>query len=146
MYSCSLYLYILLRNKAPRKNIFNECFTLYNYIWNRIRIKSEPAYNRLLVRRTWHLHLKLKLCDYYQANFFRGNIALYTAHKKFMNTSFSAESMASFTLEGRYLENQTPSAVEILHDFKPYGPLTDLCMVWNNTGKLPLESFHNTTA
>ena len=33
---------------------------------------------------------------------------MYTAHKKFMNTSTSAESMASFILEGRYLENQTP--------------------------------------
>ena len=47
----------------------------------------------------------------------------YTAHKKFMNTSTSAESIASFILEGRYLENQTPQAVEILHDFIPYGPL-----------------------
>ena len=33
---------------------------------------------------------------------------IYTAYKKFMNTSTSAESMASFILEGRYLENQTP--------------------------------------
>ena len=32
----------------------------------------------------------------------------YTDHKKFMNTSTSAKSMASFILEGRYLENQTP--------------------------------------
>ena len=31
----------------------------------------------------------------------------YTAHKKFMNSSTSAESMASFILEGGYLENQT---------------------------------------
>ena len=34
--------------------------------------------------------------------------AVYTAHKKFMNTSTSVESMASFMLEGRYLENQAP--------------------------------------
>ena len=34
-------------------------------------------------------------------------IYIYTAHKKFMNTSTSAESVASFILEGRYLENQT---------------------------------------
>ena len=33
--------------------------------------------------------------------------ASYTAHNKFMNTSTSAESVASFILEGRYLENQT---------------------------------------
>ena len=33
--------------------------------------------------------------------------SIYTAHKKFMNTSTSAESVASFILEGRYLENQT---------------------------------------
>ena len=32
----------------------------------------------------------------------------YTAHKKFMNTSTSAESVASFTLEAQLLENQTP--------------------------------------
>ena len=70
----------------------------------------------------------------------------YTAGKKFMNTSTSAESMASFILEDRYLENQTPLAVEILHDFIPYGPLTDLHMVWNNTSKLPLKPLHNTTA
>ena len=31
----------------------------------------------------------------------------YTAHNKFMNTSTIAESVASFILEGRYLENQT---------------------------------------
>ena len=31
----------------------------------------------------------------------------YTAHKKFMNTSTCAESVASFILEGRYLESQT---------------------------------------
>ena len=31
----------------------------------------------------------------------------YTAHKKFINTSTSAESVASFILEGRYLKNQT---------------------------------------
>ena len=30
---------------------------------------------------------------------------LYTAHKKFMNTSTSAEPVASFILEGRYREN-----------------------------------------
>ena len=34
------------------------------------------------------------------------NIHIYTAHKKFMNTSTSAESVTSFILEGRYLENQ----------------------------------------
>ena len=32
----------------------------------------------------------------------------YTAHKKFMNTSTSVEYVASFILEGRYLENQIP--------------------------------------
>ena len=32
---------------------------------------------------------------------------MYTAHQKFMNTSTSAESVASIILEGRYLENQT---------------------------------------
>ena len=63
-----------------------------------------------------------------------------------MNTSTSAESVASFILEGRYLENQTPWAIEILHDFIPYGPLTDLHMVRNKTSKLPLKSLHNTTA
>ena len=31
----------------------------------------------------------------------------YTAHKKFMNTSASAETAASFILEGRYIDNQT---------------------------------------
>ena len=30
----------------------------------------------------------------------------YTAHKKFMNTSTGAESLASFILEDRYLKNQ----------------------------------------
>ena len=54
--------------------------------------------------------------------------------------------MASFMLEGRYLGNQTPQSVEILHGFIPYGPLTDLHMVRNNTSKLPLKSLHNTTA
>ena len=71
---------------------------------------------------------------------------MYTTHKKFMNTSTSAESMASFILEGRYLKNQTPLAVEILHDFISYDPLTDLHMVRNKTSKLPLKSLHNTTA
>ena len=61
----------------------------------------------------------------------------YTAHKKFMNTSTSAESVASFILEGRYLENQIPYAVESLHDFIPYGPLTDLHMVWNKRVSYP---------
>ena len=37
-----------------------------------------------------------------------GLFFIYAAHKKFMNTSTSAESMASVILEGRYLENQTP--------------------------------------
>ena len=63
-----------------------------------------------------------------------------------MNTSTSAESVASFILEGRYLENKTPYAVEILHDFISYGPLTDLHMFRNKTSKLPLKSLHNTTA
>ena len=63
-----------------------------------------------------------------------------------MNTSTSAESVASFILEGRYLENQTPKAVEILHDFIPYGPLTDLYMIRNKTSELPLKSLHNATA
>ena len=31
----------------------------------------------------------------------------YNAHKKFMNTSTTVESVASFILEGWYLENQT---------------------------------------
>ena len=70
----------------------------------------------------------------------------YTAHNEFMNTSTSAESVASFILEGRYLENQTPWGVDILHDFIPYGPLTDLRMVRNKTSKLTLISLHNTTA
>ena len=56
-----------------------------------------------------------------------------------MNTSTSAESVASFILEGRYLENQTPYTVEILHDFIPYGPLSDLNVDRNKTGKLPLK-------
>ena len=57
-----------------------------------------------------------------------------------MNASTSAESVASFILEGRYLENQTSYAVEIMHDFISYGPLTDLHMVRNKTSKQPLKS------
>ena len=70
----------------------------------------------------------------------------YTAHKKFMNTSTTAESVASFILEGRYLENQTSWAVEILKYFISHGPLTDWHIVQNKTSKWPLKSLHNTTA
>ena len=62
-----------------------------------------------------------------------------------MNNSTSAESVASFILEGRYLENQTSQAAEILHDFISYYPLTDLNMVQTKASKLPLKSL-NTTA
>ena len=51
---------------------------------------------------------------------------IYTAHKKFMNTSTRAESMASLVLEGRYLENQIWKAIEILNGFLSHGPLTEL--------------------
>ena len=73
-------------------------------------------------------------------------IRTYTAAKKFMNTSTTAVSVASFILQGRYLENQTSKAVEILHDFISYNPLTDLHMVQNKASKLRLKSLRNTTA
>ena len=63
-----------------------------------------------------------------------------------MNTSTSAESVASLILEGRYLENLTSEAVEILQDFMSCGPLTEIHMVRNQTSKLPLKSLHNTMA
>ena len=50
-----------------------------------------------------------------------------------MNASTSAESVASIKFEGRYLENQTSYAVEILHDFISHGPLTKSHMVPNKT-------------
>ena len=65
---------------------------------------------------------------------------------KFMNTSTSAESVASIELEGRYLDNQTPWAVEILIDCISHGPLTESHMVQNKTSELPMKSLHNTTA
>ena len=71
---------------------------------------------------------------------------MYTAHKKFMNTSTTAESVASFILEGRYLENQTSWTVDILKYFISHGPLTDWYIVQNKTSKGPLKSLHNTTA
>ena len=71
---------------------------------------------------------------------------LYTAHKKFMNTSTSATSVASFILEGRYLENQTSQPVEILKHIISHGPLTDQDIIQNKTSKLPLKSLHNATA
>ena len=63
-----------------------------------------------------------------------------------MNTSTSAESVASFLFEGRYLESQTSWAIEILNDFVSHGPVTELHMVQNKTSNLPLQSLHNTTA
>ena len=64
----------------------------------------------------------------------------YTAHKKFMNTSTSAEFVASFILEGRYLKSQTSYTVEILNYFISHGPLTEFYMVQNKTSKLSLKS------
>ena len=40
VYMCSLYLYILLCNRAPRKNRVTEWFTLYKYIWNKNKLKK----------------------------------------------------------------------------------------------------------
>ena len=50
------------------------------------------------------------ICMLYKQRFIERhrNLFIYTAHKKFRNTSTSAESVASIELEGRYLENQTP--------------------------------------
>ena len=68
-------------------------------------------------------------------------IYIHTAHKKFMNTSTSAEFVASFILDGRYLETQTSLDVEILKYFISNGPLTDWHIVQNKTSKLPLNHY-----
>ena len=55
-----------------------------------------------------HMHMHMHMQYIYIYVYVYVYVYVYTAHKKFMNTSTSAESMASFILEGRYLENQTP--------------------------------------
>ena len=55
------------------------------------------------------------------------------AHKKFMNSSTSAESVASIKLEDWYLENQTSKAVVILNGFVSHDPWTESHMVHNKT-------------
>ena len=39
VYVCPLYLCILLCNRAPWKNSVAEWFTLYEYVWNKIKNK-----------------------------------------------------------------------------------------------------------
>ena len=70
----------------------------------------------------------------------------YTTHKKFMNTCTSAESVASFILEGRYLGEPNIVGCWNLEYIISHGPLTDSHIVQNKTSKLPLKSLHNTTA
>ena len=42
VYMCSLYLYILLCNRAAWKNSVTEWFTLYKYIWNKKNTAQSP--------------------------------------------------------------------------------------------------------
>ena len=62
-------------------------------VWDKGTVSREPNWNKIDMQ----LFTTPTGCP----------IITYTAHKKFMNTSPSAESVASFILEGRYLENQT---------------------------------------
>ena len=43
---CSLYLYILLCNRAPWKNSVTEWFTLYEYIWKKKKYSEGHSYIR----------------------------------------------------------------------------------------------------
>ena len=56
------------------------------------------------------------------STFYKNVNDFYTSHKKFMNTSISTESVASFMMEGRNLESQTWQAIDILNGFISLGP------------------------
>ena len=58
-----------------------------------------------------------------------------------MNTN-TKKTAFIIAFEGRYLENQTLYAAEILNDFISHRPLKDHHMVQNKNNKIPIKSLH----
>ena len=73
-------------------------YDIYDQIWY-----DQTCYDMIRVRYV----IRFDMIRYMNRSDMIWSDMIYTAHKKFMNTSTSAESVASFILEGRYLENQT---------------------------------------
>ena len=83
-------------NRMPYANV-----GVYNVFQMSYLVKKRSQFGLV---RAWRSFQHQPLSMNYVA---RKITIIYTAHKKFMNTSTSAESVASFILEGGYLENQT---------------------------------------
>ena len=63
VYMCSLYLYILLGNRAPWKNSVTEWLTLYKYIWNK-KIKMNKIYSdRIYTQTHTHIYIYIMRCN-----------------------------------------------------------------------------------
>ena len=60
---CSLYLYILLFNRAPWKNSVSEWFTLYKYIWNKIDKSITMLSLLCMFQRVFPYYLLLVYCQ-----------------------------------------------------------------------------------